>query len=180
MVTIFSFETLVVTRATRWNISKTFIKIVVNFEPNWGYIHGSDECVKHAESLGAWTFLAFRNSKYQKTELFAHDLFPSADEWRETPALLHSVERAKLHHWTTNIQVLSKIWGFHGGDYEELCFLWMLRRVALVRTEVSEELSASIIRATRIGELGTTLGVTSNQRTLRSNTFFVTATASYI
>jgi hypothetical protein len=31
----------------------------------------------------------------------------------------------------------------------------MLRRVALVRTYVSEELSASIIRVTRIGELGT-------------------------
>jgi hypothetical protein len=31
----------------------------------------------------------------------------------------------------------------------------MLRRMALVRTDVSEELSASIIRATRIGELGT-------------------------
>jgi hypothetical protein len=37
----------------------------------------------------------------------------------------------------------------------------MLRRVALVRTDVSEELSASIIRVTRIGELGTTLAVTS-------------------
>jgi hypothetical protein len=31
----------------------------------------------------------------------------------------------------------------------------MLRRVALVRTDVSEELSASIIRVTRIDELGT-------------------------
>jgi hypothetical protein len=31
----------------------------------------------------------------------------------------------------------------------------MLRRVALVRTDVSEELNASIIRVTRIGELGT-------------------------
>jgi hypothetical protein len=31
----------------------------------------------------------------------------------------------------------------------------MLRRVALVRTDVSEELSASIISVTRIGELGT-------------------------
>jgi DNA-binding TFAR19-related protein (PDSD5 family) len=29
----------------------------------------------------------------------------------------------------------------------------MLRRVALVRTDVSEELSASFIRMTRIGEL---------------------------
>jgi hypothetical protein len=32
----------------------------------------------------------------------------------------------------------------------------MLRRVVLVRTDVSEELSASIIKVTRIGELGTT------------------------
>jgi hypothetical protein len=31
-----------------------------------------------------------------------------------------------------------------------------LRRVVLVRTDVSEELSASFIRVTRIGELGTT------------------------
>jgi hypothetical protein len=42
----------------------------------------------------------------------------------------------------------------------------MLRRVALVRTDVSEELSASIIRVTRISEVGTTLTVTSNRRTL--------------
>jgi hypothetical protein len=39
----------------------------------------------------------------------------------------------------------------------------MLRRVALVRTDDSEELSASIIRVTRIGELGTTLAVTRNR-----------------
>jgi hypothetical protein len=38
---------------------------------------------------------------------------------------------------------------------------WMLCRVALVRTDVPEELSASIVRVTRIGELGTTLAVTS-------------------
>jgi hypothetical protein len=37
----------------------------------------------------------------------------------------------------------------------------MLRRVTLVRTDVSEELSASFIRVKRIGELGTTLAVTS-------------------
>jgi hypothetical protein len=40
----------------------------------------------------------------------------------------------------------------------------MLRRVALVRTVVSEEVSTSIIRVIRMGELGTTLAVTSNQR----------------
>jgi hypothetical protein len=46
----------------------------------------------------------------------------------------------------------------------------MLQRVALVRTDDSEERSASFIIVTRIGELGTTLAITSNRRTLRSNT----------
>jgi hypothetical protein len=46
----------------------------------------------------------------------------------------------------------------------------ILRRVALVRTDVSEELSASIVRETRIDELGTTVSVTSNGRTLPRNT----------
>jgi hypothetical protein len=46
----------------------------------------------------------------------------------------------------------------------------MLRRVVLVRTDVSEELNAPFIRVARIGELGTTLAVTSNRRTLGRNT----------
>jgi hypothetical protein len=47
----------------------------------------------------------------------------------------------------------------------------MLRRVVLVRTEVSEEPGTSFIRVTRIGELGTTQAATSNRRTLRRNTY---------
>jgi hypothetical protein len=43
----------------------------------------------------------------------------------------------------------------------------MLRRVGLVRTEVSEELSPSFFRVTRICELGTTLAVTSDRRRVR-------------
>jgi hypothetical protein len=42
----------------------------------------------------------------------------------------------------------------------------MLCHVALVRTDVSEELSASFIRVTRISELGTVLAITNHQRTL--------------
>jgi hypothetical protein len=49
----------------------------------------------------------------------------------------------------------------------------MLRRVALVRTDVSEESCSSFIRVTRIGELGTTQAATSNRRTLRRNTHLV-------
>jgi hypothetical protein len=45
----------------------------------------------------------------------------------------------------------------------------MLRRVPLVRTDVSEKLSASFIRVTRIGEQGTTLHVTDNRSRLRRN-----------
>jgi hypothetical protein len=52
----------------------------------------------------------------------------------------------------------------------------MLRRVALVRTDVSETLSASFIRVTRIGELGTTLDVTSNRPSVR----WLLATASVV
>jgi hypothetical protein len=54
----------------------------------------------------------------------------------------------------------------------------MLRRVVLVRPDVLEELSASFIRVTRIGELGTTLAVTSNRRTLRR--LLVTASAKFL
>jgi hypothetical protein len=49
---------------------------------------------------------------------------------------------------------------------------WDVHRVALVRTDVSEELSASFIRMKRIVELGTTLAVTSNRGTLRRNAWY--------
>jgi hypothetical protein len=53
----------------------------------------------------------------------------------------------------------------------------MLRRVALVRTYVSEERITSFVSVTRIGELGTTLAETSNRCKLltlfRSPTFVI-------
>jgi hypothetical protein len=55
----------------------------------------------------------------------------------------------------------------------------ILRRVALVRTDVSEEFSASFIMVTRVDELGTTLAVTSNRRTPRRNTKQRASVASY-
>jgi hypothetical protein len=47
----------------------------------------------------------------------------------------------------------------------------MLRCVALVRFDVSEEHIASIIRVTRTGELGRTLAVTSNRSMLLTQVF---------
>jgi hypothetical protein len=40
----------------------------------------------------------------------------------------------------------------------------MLRCVALVRTDASEERNASIIRVTRIGEIGSTINGSTDQR----------------
>jgi hypothetical protein len=56
----------------------------------------------------------------------------------------------------------------------------MLLRVVLVKTNISGELSASIIRVTRIGELGTTLAVTSNRRTQRRNVCRLLVTANVV
>jgi hypothetical protein len=73
---------------------------------------------------------------------------------------------------------LCKILGFHGGDYAEWSLLGCYAGGSL-RTDVSEELSASFNRVTRIDELGTTLAVTSNRRTLRRNAKFLRNVDSY-
>jgi hypothetical protein len=52
----------------------------------------------------------------------------------------------------------------------------MLCHVVLVRTDVSEDLSASFIRVTISGVLGTTLAVTSNRRSISSQ---LASVASY-
>jgi hypothetical protein len=55
-------------------------------------------------------------------------------------------------------------------DLRRMVSSGMLRHVALVRTDFSEEISASFIRVARIGELGTTLAVTINRCPLPRNT----------
>jgi hypothetical protein len=47
-----------------------------------------------------------------------------------------------------------------------IAVFWDFTPWAVIRTVVSEERIASIIKVTTIGELGTTLAVTSNGRTL--------------
>jgi hypothetical protein len=46
----------------------------------------------------------------------------------------------------------------------------MLRRIALIKTEVSEECIASVIRVIQIGKLETTLAVNNNRSTLQRRT----------
>jgi hypothetical protein len=47
----------------------------------------------------------------------------------------------------------------------------MLRRVALVSTDVLEERGSSIFKVTRIGELGTKLAEIYNRSTLRCESY---------
>jgi hypothetical protein len=49
----------------------------------------------------------------------------------------------------------------------------MLSRVALVRTDVSEERNAFVMKVTRTSELGTVLAITSNRRTLVTANVFL-------
>jgi hypothetical protein len=73
-----------------------------------------------------------------------------------------------VHTWNILLDLISNI--FHEW---RMVFSGMLRRVALVRTDVSEEPSASFIRVTRVGELGTTQAATSNRCMLWRNTVFL-------
>jgi hypothetical protein len=61
------------------------------------------------------------------------------------------------------LQVLNVTFEFFTAVTMKNGVFWDVSRVALVRTDVSEELSASIIRTTRIGELGTTLAIASSR-----------------
>jgi hypothetical protein len=56
---------------------------------------------------------------------------------------------------------------------------WDVTPCGSCKNRVSEELSVSFISVTRIGELRTTLAVTSNRRTLRRNTKQRASVASY-
>jgi hypothetical protein len=118
------------------------------------------------------------------------------EEWRLLGYKNQVRTSQETHYFSAtkpNQLMLYKIWAFHGGDYKECSLLglnlWrmvssgMLRRVALVRTDVSEEPRASFIGVTRIGELGTTLAATSNLyknpvRTSQETNYFPTTDRS--
>jgi hypothetical protein len=77
----------------------------------------------------------------------------------------NTMQKFISHHSVIRLKLLAQTIGYRA---PEASFTWimacsgMLRRVDFVRTDVSEEHIASIIRVTRISVLGT-LAVTSNQ-----------------
>jgi hypothetical protein len=94
----------------------------------------------------------------------------------------------KVQYILSKVKIIENGWTFRNLKRSEICqscviwfmrWIWrmvssgMIRHVALVGTDVSEELSVFFIKVTRIGELGTTLALTSKRRTLRRNTKFL-------
>jgi hypothetical protein len=73
----------------------------------------------------------------------------------------------RTQKWKDNEDVMAQ--GSEEYKIRRIVSSGLLRRVALVRTDVSEEPGASFIRVTRNGEVRTRLAVTSNRRTLRRN-----------
>jgi hypothetical protein len=88
-------------------------------------------------------------------------ILPSNIDGHIRLCLKRIVEDSGLENAISNKSLIPQLW-----NPRKMVSSGMLRRVTLVRTDVSEELSASFIRATWIGELGTTLAVTSSVRRL--------------
>jgi hypothetical protein len=74
-----------------------------------------------------------------------------------------------LNSYLSDLQILNKDVRFQVFTAVTMmnAVFWDVNSLALVRTDFLEERSASIIRVTRICELGTMLAVASNRRTLR-------------
>jgi hypothetical protein len=71
---------------------------------------------------------------------------------------------SKVRHWcfrTVPFVFITSV-------FRRMPFSGMLRRVALIRTDISEDCIDFIIRVKRMSELGITLVVTSNRSTLQS------------
>jgi hypothetical protein len=81
---------------------------------------------------------------------------------------VHRKDLFKMNAFTYHVRHLQKLY-----PLRRIVSFGMLRRVALVRTDVSEELSAFFIRVTRIGELGTTLALTTDARSSQKTQFFI-------
>jgi hypothetical protein len=122
------------------------------------YVHLYD--AKVGGTVGSGVFCACRG--YKMRTLLLESRLWSVPSWR---AVFEYIVVVAVSWWMSEFVESCNIWGFHSGNY----YYGMLCQKALVRSEVSEEHIASIIRVKRISELGTS-AVTSYWSMLWRNT----------
>jgi hypothetical protein len=105
--------------------------------------------------ISAFANLHAQNSTSIGSAVFRHSLL--AQQHNTSSAASEQTDHLDCSSCKRKLEYIKmcKIWNFYGGNYEECRRLGYYARVSL-RTDVSEELSAFIIRETRIGELGAT------------------------
>jgi hypothetical protein len=115
-----------------------------------------------SNALASQTLHSEFESQSKHRRLYAFMLCLCVDRGREQTS--SPVEGVLPNMYECLIRKLKKRPRYNNVESLRMPYSGMLRHVALVTTDVKEELSASIIRVTRIGELGTTLAVTRYRR----------------
>jgi hypothetical protein len=120
-------------------------------------------------SSGMWCHVALRHTASHPIRLYSlreNNNVTALTKWKDVllhpPINLQFLEIKCFWHKNTESQMVIHIEYETATLQRRMASSGMVRRVALVRTDVSEEPSASIIGMTRIGELGT-LVVTSRR-----------------
>jgi hypothetical protein len=146
-------------------------------------------CKKQFSVYSNWHFFRMCSISYVSSlVLYVHCASHMCWAYFEFPLLILMARLFSLHQIANVCAVCSRYLGGSAfipismQSMQDMRFSWqwlwrmpssgMLRHVVLVRTDVSEERGASIIRVTIIGELGTMLAVTSNQHMLQTNTVY--------
>jgi hypothetical protein len=152
-----------------------FIKLVLKF-PWWSEVVDFITCYRQANQSAVihvkWMDQACTVMQMLIACWFLRQVTSSVNANRATMVLVKCVQVWQIYcYWYANKNVC--FWRMVSSE--------VLRHVALVRTDVSEEPSAPFYRVTRIGELGTTLAATSNRCTLQRNAwyFFLRNVSSY-
>jgi hypothetical protein len=141
------------------NLGKGPVSWVGKLKPVAGVGNAVSQLTESGSAVRVCQIWGFHGSDYEECHLLGYK---------------NPVRTSQETHYVSTTEssqlMLCKIWGFHDNDYEEWRLLGCYAVWLVLRTEVSEELSASFIRVTRIGELGTTLAVTNDQHTLQRHT----------
>jgi hypothetical protein len=143
-----------------WKLYIATYWVIFQREGVWGIVPTCSRCSNITVPEELWVAVAFYGSCFRESALQMHIWGRTAAAYRRLVTLHTSLSLVHFAATFIWIHLHDHLWHWR------MAYSGMLHCVALVRTDVSEEVSVSIIRVTRIGELGTTLAVPSHRRVL--------------